>query len=255
MQTPLNYQPLLTLIKYGLLFGLVSQDDIVRWDALHNSTDPFLHQLALAGSADDLNALINGRRIAGPDIITARALLNLIYQKLSEGILNTQQAMQAANAIHDMHLLGPAEQDQIHYLNYEYETSITDPNFNDYNDFNADLLDFLIFYEAYLPENVEKWPYLNLEVEEHFEAEAEHRQQYCARLAVQKREAKKKALLTNAAIIAAAVIVLFVMYELIDYAKSKSDQFGSSVWMAFPALIVVTGKLVYAEVKKRWPGR
>lgn len=251
MQTPpLNYEPLLTVIKYGLLFGLVTHADIEDWVAAIDPPDPFLVQLSLAGSIDQITNLINERRIAGADTLTARALLGLLYQKLDDGFMNVLQAAEVLKAINALHLLAPPEENDINDLVHKSQGS---PEDRIVTNFNFQLSYFLGFYEFYNSDNFEGSPYLNQITDQYLKVAAERQRFAQERAAIRQREANKQARLSIAAIIAAGVITLFVVYELIDHVANKSDQYGNSIWILFPVVGFHIGKLVYAEVSRRWP--
>jgi hypothetical protein len=251
MQTPpLNYEPLLTVIKYGLLFGLITHADIEDWVAAIAPSNPFLVQLSQAGNTDQVANLINGRRIAGADTLTARALLGLLYQKLNNGLISVPQAAKAVKAVDALHLLAPAEENYINDLTYDSQGDLPD---RFVIDLDVHLLDFLAFYEAYSPDNFEQWIDLNQQVNQYLEAAAERQGFVQKEAEARQRKANKEARLSIAAIIAAGVIALFVVYELIDHVASKSDQYGNSIWILFPVICLTIGKLVYAEVSRRRP--
>jgi hypothetical protein len=162
---------LLTVFYYGLRYNLIHEKEVIDWvDRLighENEPDPFFIELSLAHDKNSLIDLLYP--IVEPhSSLAARALLGILYQRLSAGAITVSDAVVVIDRHNFLELLTKAEAQEIHYITNE---TWMDESANGIVELGERMVKFLIGYQEFRIANYKDWFGLDSRIQYLFEEE------------------------------------------------------------------------------------
>ena len=149
-------QALLTVFYYGLRYDFISKKEVVDWAdriVVHeNEPETFFVEISLSHDVNELISLLSSVHIPESSIVV-RAILGLLYHRLSEGVISVDKAISVMDKL-DSKLLTPFE---IEHLYYFTDDVWMDTPVIDFEKLKRNLLDFLAYYKGFEITNFKKW--------------------------------------------------------------------------------------------------
>jgi hypothetical protein len=221
---PENYLLLLSVFHRGLLNGLVSKADVVKWaDAIilaEDEPDYFFIEIAVA---PDVNSIIEiiGNLSLQYEPVTERVLLGLLYLKVKQGLIEPRKTAFILDKINAMDALSGEERNELYELSDDFERKY---GMEFFGEWEADVLRFLSDYESFTLDNVAVWGTINAILDARVNAiDQERQQRYEKSVKINQLKVKKQATATK---ITLAVVVLFALFTVTTtYIRLQNHQF------------------------------
>ena len=239
---------LLTLFYYGLRYGIIAKKEITDWaDQLvmhENEPDSFFMELSLCSDKNELISHLNSVRVPENSDL-ARAILGLLYHRLSDGAIKADEAITVMNKPIFSDMLTAFEHEQIY--NFTDEIWMDDPMIED-EALTADLLDFLAYYKEFEINNYKYWLGISARIEYKIKSQNEPVSEPVAPTKINR---KKIDVPVTAVLVVACILLDGVLIH--DIATGTDDHHG--IFNAVgPVLTFQTGRAIY-KVRKGMRGR
>jgi hypothetical protein len=160
---------LLTVFYSGLRYILIHPKEVIDWaDGLvmhENEPDPFFIDLSLGHDRNGLIDLLYSITAPNSSLVT-RALLGLVYQRLSAGAITVSDAVVVMDKLNFGGLLTHTEAEQLHYIT---EESWMDESVNGNIELGERVSTFLSTYKEFEITNYKYWYGLNSHIEYQFQ--------------------------------------------------------------------------------------
>lgn len=205
---------LLTVFYYALRYNLLAVQDVKDWaDSLitrENEPETFFIDLSLCRDKEEMISLLNSARVPESDLV-ARALLGLLNQRLTVGLISIDQVTDVLETFDFPALLTLPEVTCIQEINCE--VLVSRATVND-NDFTRGVINFLANYQKMNIADYKHWLGYSYHVAYQFEA----KQKAADPIALRRRQEKlerQSALIFAVALVSAfaALIIILITHN------------------------------------------
>lgn len=218
-------EPLLTVFYHSLRYGLISQKEVIDWAdgiVMHdNEPETFFIELSLSRDINELISLLNSVRVP-EDAHVARAILGLLYHRLSAGAINADKAISIMDKYKCWNMLTSFE--KAHIYNFTDEIWLADPIIHEI-ELTQEILNFLINYKELEIENYKNWVGISYRIE-YLITEEEKKQ--IADNAARKRKVGLKLLVINGFVYGLALVSFIVL--ITSYIAGKHSVSSGKFW-------------------------
>jgi hypothetical protein len=267
---PSDFSLLLEVFREGLLCGLISREEIIAWaDEIikaEDEPDYFFIEIALSGNVNNLLAILDKCVVIPGSIITSRAIIGIVYQKLANQTIDAKRALDVLNKINSNDIITRFEKGNIYYLDDQRDYIIYCGNDPDYKEITENTMKFVSYYNGLTLNNYNNWTKINQQVEEKLKvAEAEQTianeilmAEYAKRDKARQKKIKLKKITLYAmiGILAFAAIYIILVAFKITTGRFAVSSFENELFSVSGVLIYGILRIAYALCKKvrvkRW---
>jgi hypothetical protein len=241
---PNDISLLLTVFYNGLVNGLITKQEIVAWadNNLNQSDQPeyFFIELSLAADSNELITIISENATKAYNIISARAILGVAYQKLLNNVIDIEKALNTIYSINGTNILSTYEHGYLDDIDEDTCGVVIEGQFKD--SITTDALSFLSRYKCFSLANYVRWNDINEDVnkqidEDIYNANVEFEKLRTPYLKKQKRQRQIKAIIIYAfAVILSLIDINYSVFST-SYPKTKFENdlftFSTIFWSVF----------------------